>query len=487
MAFCLIKHKTQILILLFFLWLPVSCASKPLQHPVPLTVPDHFSSSGEAPLPGQWWTHFDDPALIRLIEQALSNNFSLRSAWDRLAQNEAIAQRERAARFPTLELQGGASRTETHGNTGGTLTTGQQSRSFKRYFLGLTTNYELDLWGRISSIQEAAKLDLKASRETLQAAAMTLSAEVAFTWFELTEQQGQLELLEKQQRTNKQVLELVTFRFRHGQVGATDVLQQRQLLESTQGELATAQSREKVLRHQLAVLLGQPPTLLTLEQHTPMKKIPPLPDTGFPAEIIQNRPDIRSAYYKLLAADQDVATAVSNRFPRISLSAQINTSGESVRDLFDNWLTTLAANLVGPLIDGGNRRAEVSRSEAVVNEQLNNYRQAILEALAEVESALVQEEQQRLFISSLEKQLALSQQVLQQTQNNYRQGAADYLRILDVLLTQQALERALLQARREALSFRVNLYRAIGGGWEMTPPAPIYPPQAEFTSHKMAN
>ncbi len=451
----------------------LSCIPKPAQVASPVSAPEQFSSSGKAQISDQWWLSFDDPGLNYLMDQALSHNFSLRSAWDRLAQKEALVQREGAARSPTLDFQANASRTETRGSAG-TLTTGQQSRSFKRFFVGLSTNYELDLWGRIASTHEAAKLDLKASEEDLQAAAITLSSQVAFSWFQWLEQKGQLELLAKQIKTNEQVLELVTFRFRRGQVGATDVLQQRQLIEASRGDMASAQSKAKVLRHQLAILLGRPPSFLpslsVSEQESKLTTMPSLPETGLPAELIQRRPDIRSAYFRLLAADQSLAAAVSNRFPRISLTAQINSSGQAVRDLFDNWLTTLAANLVGPIIDGGSRRAEVDRTRALLSERLNDYGQVILEALGEVENALIQERQQHLLIQSFDKQLKLSRQVLEQTQENYRQGGADFLRILDVLLTQQALERSLLQARREAKGFRVNLYRALGGGWKLDRP-----------------
>lgn len=451
----------------------LSCTAKTVQLAPPLSTPEAFSISGKAKIPDLWWLSFDDPELNRLMDLALSDNFSLRSAWDRLAQKEALVQREGAARMPTLDFQANASRTETRGPAG-TLTTGQQSRSFKRFFVGLNTNYELDLWGRIRSTHEAAKLDLKASEEDLQAAAMTLSAQVALSWFQWVEQKGQLELLEKQVKTNEQVLELVTFRFRRGQVGATDVLQQRQLIEASRGDMASAQSKAKVLQHQLAVLLGRAPGFLPgLPASDPerlLESMPPLPETGLTAELIQRRPDIRSAYFRLLAADQTVAAAVSNRFPRVSLSAQINSSGQALRNLFDNWLTTLAANLVGPIIDGSSRRAEVDRTRALFSERLNDYRQVILEALGEVENALIQERQQHQLIESLVKQLKLSRQVLEQTRENYRQGGTDFLRILDVLLTQQALERSLLQARREEITFRVDLYRALGGGWKLAQP-----------------
>lgn len=434
-----------------------------------MVLPEHFSRSGDAAVQAAWWKAFQDPVLDALVTRALSDNFSLKSAWDRLDQAAAVAERAGAARYPTLDLQTDAARSESRG-AAGTLSTGFQTRSFDRFSLGLRAAYELDLWGRIGSEKEAAAFDLRASEEDLQAAAISLSAEVADTWYRLVEQYGQRELLNRQLRVNTQILAFVTFRFRRGRVRAADVLRQRQLVESSRGEIALAQSRTRVLEHQLAVLLGKPSATRVSARPTQLIPLPPLPETGLPAERVQRRPDIRSAQSKLLAANEQVGTAVANRFPRLSFSAQINSSSESIGQLFDNWLSTLAANMVVPMIDGGRRRAEVRRSLAVLSQRLNDYRQRVLEAMTEVENALVQEANQREFISSLNTQLALSTQVLERTRDSYLQGAEDYLRVLEFLLSHQALERSLLQAQREALAFRIALHRALGGGWRMNRP-----------------
>jgi len=448
----------------------LACTRLPPQtSELEIGLPESFSSSGEIALPSQWWEAFEDPVLDALVVRALSRNFSLLSAWDRLAQAEAVADRAGAARFPSLELRADAARSESRGPSG-TLTTGQQTRSFKRFSMGLGAAYEVDLWGRIGSEREAAAYALKASEEDLQAAAISLSAQVATTWYRLVEQYGQLALLDRQLKVNTQVSDLVALRFRHGRVRAADVLRQRQLVESSRGEITQAQSRAGVLEHQLAVLLGYPPATRVSARPTQLTPLPLLPDTGLPAEWIQRRPDIRRAEYQLLAANEEVGVAVSKRFPRLSFSAQLNSSSESMRNLFDNWLSTLAANLVAPIVDGGSRRAEVRRTLAVLSQGLNDYRQIVLNAMAEVENALIQEENQRALIASLEKQLVLSTEVLARTRDSYLQGAEDYLRILDFLLTHQAIERNLLQSRREALEFRIALHRALGGAWEMNRP-----------------
>jgi NodT family efflux transporter outer membrane factor (OMF) lipoprotein len=411
---------------------------------------------------------FDDPELARLIEKALTENLNLKSAWDRLAQAEAIARREGADLEPTLDVLAGVSRTAARSeSSNGSRDTDYMSE----YSLGVQAGYEVDLWGRIGSIKDAAELDARASAEDIEAAAVTLSAQVARTWYQLVEQYGQLELLGDQLETNRQVLELVTLRFRRGKVSAADVLRQRQLVESSQGEIERARSRTGVLEHQLAILLGRPPAESMAEKCSELLTLPPLPESGLPVDLLQRRPDIRLAHLEVLAADKRVAASLAERFPRLSLSARAETSAEEVGDLFETWLAGIAANLIGPILDGGSRSAEVDRTRAVLSEKVNAYGQLILDALGEVEDALVQERKQRDFIASLEKQLALSDQVIESIRDSYLKGALDYLRVLDALVSNQSLQRNLLEAQRALIEFRIDLCRALAGGFEMCRPA----------------
>ncbi|MCK5866298.1 MAG: TolC family protein, partial [Marinobacter adhaerens] len=159
-----------------------------------------------------------------------------------------------------------------------------------------------------------------------------------------------------------------------------------------------------------------------------------------------------------------------DRFPRLSLTAGVDTSGAHTRDLFDNWLATLAANLAAPIIDGGLRKAEVDRTRAVASEALHTYGQTILDALGEVEDALAQEQHQRDFIASLDKQLTLAGQVIERVRDRYLQGTMDYQRVLDALLSQQTLQCSLLTARRDLVQDRIDLCRALGTGWALEQP-----------------
>lgn len=456
----------------------VSCSTRDrtIQSTVPL--PQAFSATGITKLSDRWWECFNDTELNSLVERALDGNLNLRIVWDRLNQTQAIARKQGASLWPSVNGQADASRTAERKETANQEANTRQTTYRTSLSLDLVASYEVDLWGRIRSAREAAILDVKATGAQLKAAAITLSAEVTSTWYQLVEQYGQIDLLRRQLKTNEDVLELVTLRFRSGQTGAADVLRQRQLVESVRGDLTTAESRATILEHQLAILTGQPPNSLAIRRMAELSPLPPIPDTGVPASLIQSRPDVQQAYYNVLAADRRVAEAMADRFPRVSLSAGVSTSsGAALRDLFHNWMASLAANLIAPVFDAGLRRAEVERTQSVVSERLHAYEQTILTALNEIENALVQENKQRELIESLEKQAVLSGYVIERTRDSYTKGALDYLRVLDALLSQQSLQRNYLQAHRQLFDYRINLCRALGSGWDMTPP-----PTAELGS-----
>ena len=418
-----------------------------------------FSASGPAQLPVQWWTTFEDPALNRLISQALAGNLTLQSAWDRLDRARAVARKAGADLGPQLNAEAGAGATSSRSNS--------RTDSSQSFNLGLVASYEIDLWGRIRSTSEAAELDAQASAESLQTAALTLSAQVATTWFQLLEQRGQIEILEQQQRTNEQALELISLQFRTGQVSIADLLQQRQVVESRRGERALASGRAQVLQNQLAVLLGVTPEQAPPISASKLGELPPLPATGLQSGLLERRPDVRAAWLQLQAADQRVAAAVADRFPRLSLTGRASTSDERLEDLFDDWLATLAANLLAPLLDGGRRSAEVERSQALAAESLHDYGQTVLEALAEVENALTREQRQQEYLASIDRQLELSIQAGGRIRDRYLNGAEDYQRVLGALLSNQLLQRTQLSARGELFVNRINLCRSLAGGWEM--------------------
>jgi len=429
----------------------------------PLAMPKAFSVRGDAAVPDEWWTAFQDEQLDEIIGQAMRENFSLRVAWDRLDQARALAARSEAPLWPGLDTSAGASRTAIQSPMTSEPSTGLS--------LGIQASYEVDLWGRIRSTRDAALLDVRAGEDDIRAAAITLAAQIAQTWYNLVEQRGQLKILDQQFKTNQDYLAIITLHFRRGQVSATDVLQQRQLVEAIRGDRALVESTIAVLENLLAVLVGQTPENFSAPPMDTLPEIPDLPRTGIPAEWLRRRPDVRAAERRIQSADQRVAAAIADQFPKLGISFGAETSAEAVRDLFDNWLASIAANIAAPLLDGGQRRAEVRRTKAVVSERINSYGQVMLASLAEVEDALAQEAQQARYVKSLSRQLELANKAAERTLDNYTKGTMTFTRYLTTLLSYQRLQRTYLLARRQLVGFRIDLYRSLAGGWELTRPA----------------
>jgi NodT family efflux transporter outer membrane factor (OMF) lipoprotein len=435
------------------------CAGKvePLEQSS-LELPTSFSLSGSTELAGKWWLAFGDDQLNTLIEQALTDNFSLKSAWERLSQAEALYRRNRAAIFPVIdgEASGSHSKNQTDGTTINT----------DRAVLGLSASYEVDLWGKIDSEIQASRLDMEASGADLDAAAMTLTAEVAGTWYLLIQQTASLRLLEEQIKTNINALELITAQFRTGQVPIADVLQQRQLIETQRGELELQLLQEGQTRHKLSVLLGQVPGSEVVEVTEQLIELPALPATGVPAEVLSLRPDVRSSFLALQSADSRVAAAVADQYPALRLTASLETVGSSTSTVFSDYLGSIMAGLTAPLLDGGRRKAEVERTSAVARERLHDYGQSLITAVGEVEDALLAEMQQQQYIQSLEMQLSLATQTMEQVKERYLKGVENYQRVLTALTSLQSLQQSKITAQKDLLLNRIELCRALGHGWD---------------------
>lgn len=442
----------SLLLALLFL---AGCAT-PLSSPTDirqanLELPEQFSEPGVQPPRNAWWQSFGDEHLNQLVQKALAGNLGLKASFQRLQQAKAVADRQSAGLFPTLDATAGAERQES------------DASDDNLFRAGLTASYEIDLWGRVQALSEAEALRAAASMADYQAAGVSLSGEITSTWFQLIEQRAQLELAETQLNTNQNVLKVIESRFATGQGGSTDVLRQRQLVIASRERVSNIQGDITLLENQLSVLLGQAPGGESLPDRNTLPALPPLPDTGIPAELLQRRPDLQRAFLQVQAADQDLAAAISNRFPRLSIEASVTAQSDDTSDLFDNWLATLAGNLVAPIVDGGQRRAEVRRSEAAMAELVQQYGQTALTAIQEVEDALAREQQQQRRLQSLEKQRQLADTTYLQLRTQYLNGGVSYIEVLTALQDRQDLQRTILTSRQQLLTARVGLYRALAG------------------------
>lgn len=453
LIFTLHYHIFFLALSLFFM---SGCVSRIGPATVPVDSTDTFSESGVREVPDKWWTEFQDTSLNAVVDSALISNFTLKSAWQRLQAARAVVDRERSFLIPDLDAS----------FEGGINQPGSDTETMQNLTLGITAQYEVDLWGRIRSNLQAEQFRAEATMADYQTAALTISAEVVRTWYQVIEARSQLALARDQVETNEKVLNLIKARFGSGQIRSVDILRQRQLLESTREQSYLTESRLRVLEHRFTVLLGLSPRDNTEFAENGLPELPPLPDTGIPVELVQRRPDVQSAHNLLRAADKDVAAAISNQYPRLSLTASALSTAENAENLFEDWARSFAGNLFAPLIYGGQLRAEVDRTEAVRQQRLFEYGQTVLVAFREVEDALIREQQQLESIRSLEKQLELARQTYEQLRIEYFNGVGDYLDVLTALDQEQQLRRDLLSSRLNLLEFRIALYRALAGGFE---------------------
>lgn len=431
-----------------------SCVQVDTRDQLALELPERFSGQGQEALQPDWWLTFNDPGFTQVVETALADNLTLLAAYDRLQQAEATARKTGADLYPELNGTGLARENWTKK---------KETNSTTTLSLGLAASYEVDLWGRIRAGAEAASLDVEARQADLQAAAISITSQVGTTWYQIAELKKEQELIVQQKTLNEQILEIITAQFKAGQVGVADVMQQKGLIERNNGELISLTVQLHNQEQQLEILLGVAPGTEAIPSPTDLVDLPPLPDTGIPADLITNRPDVRSGYLSLLAADKRVAVAVANKYPKLSLSGDLSTGGESGSDFFNDWAAALAGNLVGPIFDGGARKAEVDRTQAVASQYFHQYTQTLIEAVGEVENALVRERQQEKLLDNLAVRLELAEVTAQRVGDRYRQGAEDYQRVLTALLSLQSLQTEILRAKNSLIEYRIGLYRALGG------------------------
>ena len=453
----------------------VGCVSAPETPREPIAdMPTQFSiaaSPTAMPLSGKWWTSLKDPQLNSLIETALTDNFSIKTAWARLDQSEALLKQSTATLFPSLDASGRASRTRNEINSPANPMQRAATTYSNTFSIGLTASYEIDLWGRIRANVSAADLDAQATAFDLQTAAISLSANIANNWYNLITQAAQRDLLATQIQTNLQQVDITRQRFNRGLVGASDLLQQQQLLEATREQKARADLQITLLENQLAILLGKAPGSMTLNIPNTLIKLPNLPDTGLPTELLTRRPDLQAAFTRLQASNQRIAAAIADQYPRLSITASGSTDSNRLRDLFDNWLASIASNIAAPVFDADRRAATVQQRKAQSQQNLFSYAQSTLQALQDVEDSLAKEQFQRSILASIRTQEDIAAQVSDQLEQNYLKGAEDFLRVLTARQSLQNLQRQRLTADRDLILARINLCRAIAGPTPLTKPA----------------
>lgn len=416
---------------------------------VDVETPGSFSDAGTEVLADAWWTGLGDPRLTAHVEQALVANRELEGIWHAFREACAVARRAAAERRPVVDLF-----------ADGEVTRGSVGVSDEQAAVGGALGYELDLWGRLEATRRAGESVAQASLEDYRTAVVSLTAEVARTWYRLLEAEAQVAVLDEQIASNEQILSLIEARVAAQQLRSVDMLRQETLIESRREARVDADADAQVLRHQMALLTGRAPGAIEAHQDPALATLPPLPDTGVPIESVRRRPDVRAAGQRVMAGDQELGAALRDRFPRLTVQA----STGSAAGVFEGFLASFAGGLLAPVFDGERRAAEIGRTRAQRDRLRAEYAQTILEAFRDMEDALVGEARQLRRIASIERQRELTQRSSARLRDEYLNGQGSYIDVLAALTSEQELHRKLLAARRQLLEARIGLYRALAGG-----------------------
>jgi NodT family efflux transporter outer membrane factor (OMF) lipoprotein len=402
-----------------------------------------------------WWESFEDPGLSTLIEEGLKANFSLQQVAARIDQASALARQAGSRLYPTLDLDAGY-----YLNWDGKTVAPDMEDRQESSDLGFLLRWEMNLWGRLSSARKARVFELEASNQDLLDARLLLSSAIAERYFEIKEQRRRLEVIHEQLDINVSLLKLTTLRFGQGQSSIVAVLQQREQLDETKARVPDVEARIGQTEYALDALLGKAPGSESSVLNSDFVSLPPLPDIGIPASLLQRRPDLRAARQRLIALDYRVGEAVTEQLPTLRIGGGLDWRGDPS---FGDEMKSVFAGLAAPLFAAGERRAAVRLRKAELEGALASYTDNFLSAWVEVESALLLERKQQEQLILVEQQLFSAQRLLTESRNRFSQGLTDYLPVFTSLNIVQNLERDIVSSRRSVLSARVALHRALGG------------------------
>ncbi|HET6521128.1 MAG TPA: efflux transporter outer membrane subunit [Geminicoccaceae bacterium] len=413
---------------------------------------------GVAYPPAAWWRAFGDPELEGLIAAAQRNNHDLRAAASRVVQAEARTRVAAADLYPTL----GAS---TSGGRAGRAGEGLDAA----YQAGFDASYEVDFWGGNRAAAASAGAAFEASRFDRETVALTLTADVATTYFRLLSLADRLESARKQLDIARRVLDLVRSQAEWGAVSELRVAQQRNTVASLEATLPTLERQRAETRNALAVLLGAAPEELEPPPAGGSLAAIEVPTVapGLPAELLTRRPDIRSAEADLAAADADVHVARAALFPSIRLTGRGGFASAALTSLFDvgGSFYSLVTGLTAPIFDAGRLDARRDLAEARRDELVHRYRAAVIAAFRDVEDALAAARYLGETEAAQREALTQARRAYDLAEIQYRAGAVDFMTVLDAQRTLFQAEDALLQTRLARLNAAVALFRALGGGW----------------------
>ncbi|MFG0721384.1 efflux transporter outer membrane subunit [Pseudomonas sp. GLN_6] len=420
---------------------------------------------GDALARGNWWQLYGDAELNALVERLNVSNQNLAASEAQYRQARTLVRGARAAFYPSLSSSAGATRSSQ--GSGTTNTSSSTSGVSKSYDLSLNAAWELDIWGKLRRSLESSRAGFEASAADLAALKLSLQAELVQNYLQLRVLDDQQRLLDATVAAYARSLKLTENQYSAGIVPKSDVSQALTQLKSTQAQAIDLKWQRAQLEHAIAVLIGVPPSELSIAVREQLPALPEIP-VALPSQLLERRPDVAAAERRVMAANAEIGVAEAAWYPDLSISASGGYRGSSFADWIDlpNRFWSLGPQLALTLFDGGARSAELERSEAAYDQTVAQYRQAVLDSFREVEDYLVQ-------LRVLEQEALIQQEALQAAreslrliENQYRAGTVDFNSVVNVQATALNNERINLSLLGSRLTASVQLIAALGGGWQ---------------------
>jgi NodT family efflux transporter outer membrane factor (OMF) lipoprotein len=449
------------------------CAVGPNYKRPQLAVPDQFRGA-PAPAAGtasvadaKWQELFPDPALTQLVTTALEHNFDLRIAAERIEQARAQLGITRANQFPFLDLQTGLSGTRSSSVGSANFVRAGTNLSSTYTSVGAALSWELDVWGRLHRLSEAARAQYLGSQEGRRDVTVSLIAGVMDTWFQLLEQDSELEISRKTQGIAQDSLRLVELRRGRGAASGLDVRQAEQLLFTAAARSAAAERIIAQTENQLSLLQGSTPGAQPRNRKLEEVAVPAQAPPGLPSSLLERRPDIRLAEQDLIAANAQIGAARALYYPQFSLTAFAGGQSRYLLDLLTSpaRVYSVAPTALQNIFHGGQVRSQVRLSEARQRELVVAYQKAIYTALREVSDALAAFDRLKEERSQQEKLVTTLEETVRLSELRYRGGLDSYLQVLDAQRNLFTGQLALAQLRLAERQSVVEIYRSLGGGW----------------------
>jgi multidrug efflux system outer membrane protein len=464
------KKLTAFMAVMMSSSLVVGCSVGPNYHRPVVQPPTAFRDLSENPqaqaqaasyadLP--WWQVFQDPQLQELIRTALKQNYDLQLATERINAARAQVAIARSRLFP--QVQGNAD------------FSGGKEHNFqtKSNFLLLTADaaFQLDFFGRLRRATEASRAELLATEDSRQTVILTLVSDVASAYFSLLQLDLQLQITRETVKTQQDSVKLTNLRVEHGVATRLDVLQAQQVLDSANAQIPDLERRIAQEENAISILLGNYPQAVPRGRALVEQPLPPEVPPGMPSSLIERRPDIREAEQVMVAANAEIGVAKAQFFPQIALTGSGGGSfgrSSAFSSLMGSQIGiwSYGAQVSQPIFTGGALRGNLRAAESQHQQALISYRQTIQRAFGDVSDALIGYEKFHQVRVRQEDTVKDLQESVRLSEMRYKGGTTTYLEVLDGQRSLFSAELTLAEARGTEYQSLVQLYRALGGGWQ---------------------